>query len=313
MSTYVPAKKNTEFIFYISLRSQADSAIFQANPTIAAGDFKVSTDGGATANPSTLPAVTPASSKTVKVTLSASEMNGDNITLVASDASGAEWMDGMWLIQTSARQVDDLCYPATSGRSIDVDASGGVEVGSFQAGAITAAAIATGAIDADAIAADAVAEIADGVWDEAQSGHVTAGTFGRFLDAQVANVETDTQDIQGRLPAALVSGRIDASVGAMATDVLTSTALAASAVTEIQSGLSTLDAAGVRSAVGLAAANLDTQLSTIDDFLDTEVAAIKAKTDSLTFTVAGQVDANIQAVNDITVNGAGTAGSPWGP
>lgn len=42
-----------------------------------------------------------------------------------------------------------------------------------------------------------------------------------------------------------------------------------------------LDAAGIRSAVGLAAANLDTQLTTIDDLLDTEVAAIKAKTDNL--------------------------------
>lgn len=57
-------------------------------------------------------------------------------------------------------------------------------------------------------------------------------------------------------------------------------------------GFSTLDAAGVRSAVGLASANLDTQLTAIDDFLDTEVAAIKAKTDQLTFTVANQVDAN---------------------
>lgn len=47
-------------------------------------------------------------------------------------------------------------------------------------------------------------------------------------------------------------------------------------------GTSTLDAAGVRTAVGLASANLDTQLSTIDDYLDTEVAAIKAKTDLLT-------------------------------
>jgi len=95
----------------------------------------------------------------------------------------------------------------------------------------------------------------------------------------------DTNDIQSRLPAALVSGRIDASVGAMATDVLTSTALAASAVTEIQSGLSTLDAAGVRSAVGLASADLDTQigtlatassLATVAGYIDTEVAAIKA-------------------------------------
>ncbi len=40
-------------------------------------------------------------------------------------------------------------------------------------------------------------------------------------------------------------------------------------------------ATDVRSAVGLASANLDTQLSTIDDFLDTEISAIKAKTDNI--------------------------------
>lgn len=93
---------------------------------------------------------------------------------------------------------------------------------------------------------------------------------------------------------------IAANVTAMASDVLTSTALAASAVTEIQSGLSTLDAAGVRTAVGLAAANLDTQLTTIDDLLDTEVAAIKAKTDQLVFTTANRVDATAVTVSDKT-------------
>jgi hypothetical protein len=58
-------------------------------------------------------------------------------------------------------------------------------------------------------------------------------------------------------------------------DVVVSTRLATSGYT------APLDAAGTRSAVGLASANLDTQLSTIDDFLDTEIAAIKAKTDNL--------------------------------
>jgi hypothetical protein len=38
-------------------------------------------------------------------------------------------------------------------------------------------------------------------------------------------------------------------------------------------------------------ATVNTKLDTIDDFVDTEVAAIKAKTDQLTFT-AGKVDAN---------------------
>ena len=43
-------------------------------------------------------------------------------------------------------------------------------------------------------------------------------------------------------------------------------------------GFSTLDAAGVRAAVGLASANLDTQLAAIDDLIDTEVGSIKTDT-----------------------------------
>jgi len=77
------------------------------------------------------------------------------------------------------------------------------------------------------------------------------------------DIETDTQDIQGRLPAALVSGRMDSNVQAMANDVITSSVVAASATAEFQNGLSTLDAAGVRTAVGLTLANLDTQLDAL--------------------------------------------------
>lgn len=126
------------------------------------------------------------------------------------------------------------------------------------------------------------------------------------LDTQLSDIQSDTDNIQTRLPAALVGGRMDSSVGAMAADTITSTALDASAVTEIQSGLSTLtsaqvntevdtalsdvgltttitgridttissrlagssytaplDAAGTRTAVGLASANLDTQLGNL--------------------------------------------------
>jgi len=45
--------------------------------------------------------------------------------------------------------------------------------------------------------------------------------------------------------------------------------------------------------------------------VNSDIAAIKAKTDSLTFTVAGVVDANIQRINDVTVLGAGTSGNKW--
>lgn len=41
-----------------------------------------------------------------------------------------------------------------------------------------------------------------------------------------------------------------------------------------------------------------TSVDTVDDFLDTEIAAIKAKTDQLVFTTANKVDATIQAAGD---------------
>lgn len=42
-----------------------------------------------------------------------------------------------------------------------------------------------------------------------------------------------------------------------------------------------------------------------------DVAAIKAKTDSLTFTVANTIDANVQTINEVAVIGAGTSGDKW--
>ena len=108
MATYVPAKKNTEFIFYASVVSQANTKVMQGNPTIAAGDFKVSTDGGTLGNLTTIPAVTPAGSAMIKFTLSATEMNGDNITVVGIDAAGSEWCDLVVNIHTAANQIDDI-------------------------------------------------------------------------------------------------------------------------------------------------------------------------------------------------------------
>ena len=121
--------------------------------------------------------------------------------------------------------------------------------------------------------------------------------------AQTAAIETDTQDIQTRLPAALVSGRLDSSVGAMAANVITAAAAAADFKTEVTAGLSTLDAAGVRSAVGLASANLDTQLSGID-----------SKTTNLPSDPADQsliIAATDAVMARIGVAGAGLNAVPW--
>lgn len=111
------------------------------------------------------------------------------------------------------------------------------------------------------------------VFHELMSATIGSFTFDQTTDSLEAirnketDIETDTQDIQGRLPAALVSGRIDASVGAMAAGVVTAAAIAtgaidadaiaADAVTEIQSGLSTLTAAQVNAEVDTALADYD--------------------------------------------------------
>ena len=82
-----------EYSFTIQLVDSANPADFLASPTIAAGDFQVSTDGGALANLTNLPTNSPAGSILVNVTLTASEMAGAKISVVGIDAAGAAWED----------------------------------------------------------------------------------------------------------------------------------------------------------------------------------------------------------------------------
>lgn len=116
-----------------------------------------------------------------------------------------------------------------------------------------------------------------------------------------------------------VSGNVTGSVGSVVgltaanLDVAVSTRLATAGYT------APLDAAGTRTAVGLTSANLDTQIGTLLTSAaytapdNASITAIKAKTDSLVFTVAGQLDANVQYVNDVAVTGVGSEADPWGP
>lgn len=294
-----------------------------ADYTPATGDTKISKDGGNFANTTNNPAaVGGTGSVGWTLTLTATEMQAAQIAIQIVDAATKAVEDQFILISTygnaSAEHAFDLdsavVTPADGSITAAVIADGAIDAGAiatgaitsakFAAGAIDAAAIATDAIDADALKADAVGEIADGVWDEAQAGHVGAGSFGKYLDtevsgvgggtpptaaevadavwdeataghagagtagkrltdtgstvdtnldttvssrgtataAAVAGVQADTDDIQSRLPAALVSGRIDASVGAMAAGVITATAIANGALTAAKAATGFFDA-----------------------------------------------------------------------
>lgn len=99
---YNPPKKNEDFLFYIALEDVENPGSFKSSPTIAAGDFQVSKDGGAFANLSTLPTVGPASSEMILISLSATEMNADNVVIRCKDqTSPKEWADSIISIPTT--------------------------------------------------------------------------------------------------------------------------------------------------------------------------------------------------------------------
>ena len=128
-----PPLRATAYEFYLSLVSQSNTKVFQNNPTLAAGDVKVSKDGGSLGNVATLPSAV-GSGKVVKVALSAGEMTADNVTVIFSDAAGSEWCDLVVNIQPV-----NVSIPAA--------------VKSMDANTVTAS----------ALAADAVTEIAAAV------------------------------------------------------------------------------------------------------------------------------------------------------
>ncbi len=205
--------------------------------------------------------------------------------------------------------------------------SGAITAASIAADAITAAKIADGAIDAATFAAGAInaaAIAADAITDAKVASDVTIASVTGAVGSVTGNVGGSVASIAsgGITASSFSSGAIDAA--AIATDAITSAELAATATAEIAAAVRTelatelgridvatstrlasasytapLDAAGTRAAVGLASANLDTQLAAIDDYLDTEIAAIKAKTDNLP---SDPADASDIAASFSTVN-----------
>jgi hypothetical protein len=88
----------------IGLLDATTPGSLKAAPTLAAGDFKRELDGGAAANLTTLPTVTPAGGTTVLVALSQAETNADLIVINCIDQTNPkEWTDVKMIIRTDAR------------------------------------------------------------------------------------------------------------------------------------------------------------------------------------------------------------------
>jgi hypothetical protein len=172
---------------------------------------------------------------------------------------------------------------AVANVSVDeIQASAVADLFNTDSGTTYGAAVAGSAVKeiADNAGGSALTEagIADAVWDEALAGHLGAGSTGAALNAAGSAGDPWSTAIPGAYGAGtagkILGDNINATIASRASQA---------------------------------------SVDTVDDFLDTEMAAIKAKTDSLTFTVANQLDANVQYVNDVQVNGTGSPGDEWGP
>jgi hypothetical protein len=140
-----------------------------------------------------------------------------------------------------------------------------------------------------------VGAIADGVWDEVLSGHLTSGTTGAALNAAGSSGDP----LSTTVPGAYGAGTAGFLIGTYL-DAAISSRLSTAGYT------APLSAAGTRTALGMAAADLDTQIetlatasavSTLTTYVDTEVAAIKAKTDNLPAAPAAVSDIPTAAQN----------------
>jgi hypothetical protein len=220
VATYVPAKRGAEFIFYVTLRQQADQKLLKSKPTIASGDFTISKDGGAFASLATTPTVTPSSGYAVKITLSASEMTADQVIVVAHDASGAEWIDDSWSIQTTARQIDDLLAPTTTGRTLDVTSTGcaGVDLANVEGQSTTLS-----------LSGTTVAAVSGAVGSVTGAVASVTGDVGGDVLGSVDSVVDPVSIAAGGIPVgAFATGAITAD--AIATDAIGAAELAAGAI-----------------------------------------------------------------------------------
>lgn len=160
-------------------------------------------------------------------------------------------------------------------------ADGAIDATTFAAGAITASALASDAITAAKIAADAGAEIAAAVWDLATSGHTTSGTFGAAAVAAGGSGDPWSTSLPGAYGAGtagyLVGTYLDAAVSTRGTSTLTQTQVTGGTYSMQSASCVLGDARLANLDATVSSRASQTSVTTIDDFLDTEIAAIQTR------------------------------------
>lgn len=241
------------------------------------------------------------------ISTSGSGATGDGIKAISAATNG----NGMTLTKTgSGSDLNATVTPLTLAKTTNITGFNDIAATAIvSSGAITTSGGAVSTVTTVTNQLTAAA-IATGVWTDTTAGDfTTALSIGKSL---MNGVALGTGLTVANLTNAPTAGDFTAT---MKTSI--GTAVAASAVASVTGNVGGNVTGSVGSVVGLTASNLDATISsrlasasyTAPD--NTSITAIKAKTDSLTFTVANQIDANTRSMNSVAVIGAGTSGNLW--
>src|SRR5574343_1256742 len=170
---------------------------YKTAPTLAAGDFKIEKDGGAAANLTSLPSVSPAGGSSVSISFSEAELQCKQLTLRIVDAAGAEWND-------------DCIHIFTVG-----NAAAHEQGNRFHATV--------------ALSPASRQEVTGGVWEELRTNHLGAGSFGQGVSSVQGSVSGNVAGSVGSV-AGNVDGNVTRSVGSVASGGITAASFAPDAL-----------------------------------------------------------------------------------
>ena len=327
-----PVKKNAAFTVTFPIYDNDGDLVSSA----AALDSEVDKDAGGFID-ATNEATEVGASGIYKLLLTSTEANADIVTTITKTTT-TDAKTAVNVMYTATRQLLDLAFPTTTGRSIDVTAagevgldldntSGALGTSNYDAFFLTAGLLATDAVTAAKIAADAIgaSEIANGAID--------AATFaaGAIDAAAIANSAIDA--------ATFAAGAIDASAIAsfaitaakIGTDAITSDKIAANAIGASEIADGAIDAGAIAADAitsakiadfAILAINLGTDAITADKVAADTIAASELATsavqeirDSILSYSTPFLGASIAAIltdtTEIGVAGAGLTAVPW--
>jgi len=291
MAEMFPPKKNTAFTLVLTIRDADGDLVTGAT----ALDSEVSIDG-AGFNDCTNEATEIGTTGIYTLVLTSGEMNGDVITVqTKTTSSGAK--TAVNVIYTAVRTIADLAFPATTGRSMVVDANGLVDANTVKVGPTAGGTAQTAgdiparlpaALTANGNMKSSMVEILTTALTETAG--LLAGGFKKFFNVAaptgtLLSIPDAVPDAVGglpvtgtrltaipTLPVALVGGRIDSSVGAIAANAITTASIADGALTAAKFAADAFDAVWAVAVRTLTAFGFGVTVTTNNDKTDYSLA-----------------------------------------